>query len=98
MRKLREILQSDDIIVSAGTFDPLSCRAAKQAGFSSAILPGWSIGAHLGVTEPLITLTEMADIARNICRTSELPLTVDAGTGFGDGPMISRCVSIFEGA
>ncbi len=98
MRSLREMLDSDEIITAPGCFDPLSALALQSVGFETVYLGGWAVGAHLGVTEPLTTLTEITDIARRIRHVSDVPLIADAGAGFGHLPMIGRCVRAFEEA
>ncbi|MDL2264213.1 isocitrate lyase/PEP mutase family protein [Synergistaceae bacterium OttesenSCG-928-I11] len=98
MKSMKELLKSDGIIVAPGCFDPLSALALEKIGFTAAYLGGWAVGAHLGVTEPLTTLTEITDITRHIAHVTNIPLTVDAGAGFGHLPMIRRCVRAFEQA
>jgi len=96
MKTLKQLLKSDEIIVSVGCYDPLSALALKKTGFNVAYLGGWAVGSHLGVSEPLTTLTEMATIAKNICHVAEIPLIVDAGSAFGNATMVKRCVRSFE--
>ena len=98
MEKLKKLLETEKIVVAPGCFDPLSALAIENIGFKAAYLGGWAVGAHLGTTEPLTTLTEFADISRNISHVSDIPLTVDAGAGFGDLPMVKRMLKCFEEA
>ena len=95
-RTIKQIYDSDDIIVSIGVFNPLTALLAEKIGFESAILVGWSLGAALGVTEPLTTMTETVDASRQICSVSNIPLSVDAGAGWGNATMIKRLVKNFE--
>jgi methylisocitrate lyase len=81
-----------------GCHDPLSAMTLERVGFKVAYLGGWAVGAQLGVTEPLTTLTEIAGIARSITHVADVPLIVDAGAGFGNATMIKRCVRTFEEA
>lgn len=92
MRRLREIFESDDIIVAVGVFNPLTALMAEKTGFESMMLAGWSLGAAMGVTEPLLTMTETIDTARAICEVTDLPLSVDVGAGWGNATMMARLV------
>ena len=96
MRMLKKLLESDDIIVSIGVFNPLTALMAEKTGFKSAILPGWSFGAAMGVTEPLTTMTETVEAARQICAVSNIALSVDAGAGWGSAANMKRLVKEFE--
>jgi carboxyvinyl-carboxyphosphonate phosphorylmutase len=46
----------------------------------------------------LLTLTELADLARRICRADALPLMVDADHGYGNALNAKRTVEELEGA
>jgi methylisocitrate lyase len=96
--KLKEMIRQKDIIVAMGCHDPLSAMALERVGFKVAYLGGWAVGAQLGVTEPLTTLSEIAGLARSITHVTDVPLIVDAGAGFGNATMIKRCVRSFEEA
>ncbi|MET3506214.1 isocitrate lyase/PEP mutase family protein [Halalkalibacter oceani] len=98
MLNLKELLIKEEIIVAPGCFDPLSAKIIEAIGFKSAYLGGWAVGAHLAVTEPLTTLTEMVDVSRRITSATTIPLVVDAGSAFGHLPMVDRTVSGFEQA
>jgi methylisocitrate lyase len=93
---LKELLKQERIIVAPGCFDPLSAKIVEKVGFPACYLGGWAVGAHLAITEPLTTLTEMVDVSRNIASALKIPLIVDADSAFGHLPMVQRTVSSFE--
>ncbi|MDO9436905.1 oxaloacetate decarboxylase [Hydrogenophaga sp.] len=98
--KMRSILARRSITHPASVFDPLSIRSAQDAGFESAMLAGSVASlAILGAPDVVaITLTELADLCRRICRASDLPLIVDADHGFGDAFSAARTVQELEAA
>lgn len=83
-RALRERLAQGGAIIAPSVPDPLSGRLAQRAGFDALALGGYTLGAHLLTTEPLIDLGELTDTVRRITRLVELPLIVDAGAGYGE--------------
>lgn len=94
--RLKELLKKEDIIVVPGCYDPLSAKIIERCGFQAAYLGGWAAGAHLTVTEPMTTLTDMVDIARKINVNLELPLIIDANAAFGDLPAVERTIKEIE--
>lgn len=95
---LKKMIDKEGIIIAPGCYDPLSSLLCEKIGYKANYLGGWSVGAHLGITEPLTTLTEMVDVSRRITHVSNLPLIVDAGSAFGHLPMVHRTVNSFEQA
>ncbi len=97
---VRRLLQEDRPIVMGGVYDGLSTRLAAEAGFEVLFMGGFSVAAtQLG--EPdfgLLTQTEMADAARRVCRLTELPVLVDADTGYGNALNVIRTVELYQNA
>lgn len=98
MKDLKKLIKQEEIIVAPGCYDPLSAKIIENSGFKAAYLGGWAVGAHLGTTEPLTTMTEMVDVSRGITSVTDIPLIVDAGSAFGHLPMVDRTISSFEQA
>jgi len=77
-----------------GVFDALSARIAARAGFPLAFISGYSVAAA-SLGEPdmgLLTQTEMLDRARQICQAVNIPIIVDADTGYGNPLNVHRTV------
>ncbi len=55
-------------------------------------------GAHLAVTEPLMTLTEQAEVATRVVRSVSLPVICDANAGYGEPVHAMHTVRTFENA
>jgi len=97
---LRAILQGDQCIFPASVFDPISARIAQDVGYEMAMLAG-SIASFTVLGAPdlvVLTLTELAEQARRICRASDMPLLVDADHGFGNALNVRRTVEELENA
>lgn len=55
-------------------------------------------GAHLAVSEPLMTMTEQVEVARKVAGAVNLPVICDAGAGYGDPVHTMRAVRAYEDA
>ncbi len=55
-------------------------------------------GAHLAVTEPLMTMTEQVEVAARVARAVDLPVICDADAGYGEPVHTMHCVRTFEAA
>lgn len=97
-KSLKEQFKSDEIVVAPGIFDGLSASLAAQAGFSAAYLTGSGI-AYNRFGKPDIGLIGMSEVAETLSVISEcvdLPLIVDADTGYGNALNVQRTVRLFE--
>src|SRR5918992_5823432 len=97
-RRLRRLIERPGLIVAPVCFDPLTARIAAELGFECVALGGYALGSHLAASEPLLTMTEVVEAARRITSSVDLPLIVDAATGFGDPLHVMRTVREFERA
>jgi methylisocitrate lyase len=83
-------------ILAPGVWDPLNALIVESLGFKACYMGGWAVGAHLGITEPLTTLTEAVDVAVRVTKVIKIPLIVDADAGYGDALHTMKCVREFE--
>ena len=96
--KLSTLIAQAEITVAPGIFDALGALLVKQGGFQQAYLSGASI-AYTRFGRPdigLVGLTEVAEVLSNILETVDLPLLVDADTGFGNALNVRRTVRLLE--
>lgn len=97
-KELRHLLKKKTIVLP-GVFNPLVGLAAKKVGFQALYFSGGAFSASMG--EPdigLITLTELVNQVRAIVAKTNLPLLVDADTGFGEAVNVHRTVQMLEEA
>jgi 2-methylisocitrate lyase-like PEP mutase family enzyme len=96
--RLRTVVSAPEIAVAPGCFDALSAALIERAGFECAYLSGASI-AYTRFGRPDIGLVSMSEVAETISvirERTELPLIVDADTGFGNAVNTYRTVRLFE--
>ena len=97
---LRSLLDRPAPLLCPGVYDAFSAALAEQAGFGAVYLSGASIAyARLGGPDiGLVTMTEVADVLARIRERVELPVAVDADTGFGNALNVVRTVRVLERA
>lgn len=78
-------LVADGFLILPGAHDGLSALIAQKVGFPALYLSGAAYTASRGLPDlSLVTVTEVAERARDIVRATNLPLVVDVDTGFGE--------------
>jgi carboxyvinyl-carboxyphosphonate phosphorylmutase len=98
--RLREILAGDQCVVACSLFDPMSARVADELGFELGIMGG-SVAALAVLGAPdliLLSLTELAEQARRVCRAGRVGLIVDADHGYGNALSVMRTVEELQTA
>ncbi len=98
--RVQAILDTHKALVFPGVYDTLSAKLAARAGFPMAFISGYSVAAT-AIGEPdlgLLTQTEIVEQARRVCRSVEIPIIVDADTGYGNPLNVIRTVRELIGA
>jgi 2-methylisocitrate lyase-like PEP mutase family enzyme len=85
-------------LLAPGIYDALSAALAQAAGAEAAYLSGASIAyARLGRPDiGLVAMSEVAETLQLICERIDIPVIVDADTGFGNAINVQRTVRRFE--
>lgn len=97
---LRDRLSRPEILIAPGVFDGLTAALAKQAGFEALYLSGAAV-AYTRLGRPDVGLTsvsEMADTMNLIRDRVDLPVIIDADTGFGNALNAQRTMRLYERA
>ena len=95
----RQALAGPSILRLPGAFNALSAMLIERHGFEGVYLSGSVISTSLGLPDiGLTSLTEVAGTAQTITRATELPVLVDADTGFGEPMNAARTVQALEDA
>ncbi len=99
-QRLRAAFAADHCVSPASVFDALSARVAESVGYELAMLGGSvaSAGALAAPDLTVLTLTELAGVARSICRNSNLALFIDSDHGFGNALSVRRTIEELEHA
>jgi methylisocitrate lyase len=85
-QRIREVLKQKGVLVMPGVYDCLSAKIASRAGFDVIFITGYSVSATL-LGEPdfgLLTQTDLLAASQRICSVTDLPVIVDADTGYGN--------------
>ena len=92
--RLRSALRTERPLQVVGTINAYCARLAQRAGYRAIYLSGAGVAnASLGVPDLGITsLNDVCEDVRRITQATDLPLLVDADTGWGGAFMIGRTV------
>ena len=97
---LKTRLQAAEILVAPGVYDALTTALATAAGFEALYLTGAGV-AYTRLGRPDIGLTsvsEMTDTLALVTDRTDLPVIVDADTGFGNALNARRTMRLYERA
>ncbi|MGH3545629.1 MAG: isocitrate lyase/PEP mutase family protein, partial [Mycobacteriales bacterium] len=96
-RRLRELLGRPGLVVAPGVYDGLSAIIAQQAGFEAVYASGGAIARSAGLPDlGLLSSTEAAGRIAEIVEAVDLPVIVDADTGYGNALNVRRTVAQLE--
>ncbi|MFD1811130.1 methylisocitrate lyase [Rhodococcus gannanensis] len=95
----RASLTSEGITRLPGAINPLTAKLVQEIGFEGVYVSGGAFSAGLGLPDiGLTTLTEVTAHSAQIAGVTDLPVLVDADTGFGEPMSAARTVLAFEDA
>ncbi|HJS97230.1 MAG TPA: isocitrate lyase/phosphoenolpyruvate mutase family protein [Solirubrobacteraceae bacterium] len=101
MRTLsRERLDDRRIVVAVGAHDGLTATLAQRAGFEAVYHGGYAVAAHHHGL-PDIGLVGLGEVSASLLRmtaVADVPVLVDADTGYGSEPGVKRAVQELERA
>lgn len=97
---LRERVAQRNGMLVAGAFNAMSARVVADQGFEAVYLTGAGLtNMHYGAPDlGIIGLRDVADATSRIRDAVELPLIVDADTGFGNAVNVWHTVHVLERA
>ena len=99
-KRLRELIARPGLLLMPGAYDALSARLIAAEGFEAIVAGGYAaVGSMLA--EPDTGQSNMRDYADHygrLCAAVEIPVYVDADTGFGGVNNVRQMVRAFENA
>ncbi|MEM0092004.1 MAG: methylisocitrate lyase [Saccharolobus sp.] len=96
---MSQVLRESDFLIIPGVFNPFTAILAKKVGFKAVYLSGGALTSSYGLPDiGLISLEEVADMVRKIKEVADIPVIVDADTGFGEAINVYRTVKVLEKA
>ncbi len=92
--RLWQAIDDERPLQVVGTINAYSALLAERAGFKAIYLSGAGVAnASFGLPDlAMTTLNDVCEDVRRICYGNELPLLVDADTGWGSAFMIGRTI------
>lgn len=98
--RLKRIAERRDATIVPGTPNALFARVIEGLGYEAVYVTGAGIAnMHLGAPDVgLTTVTEVAEITAAIADAVDIPMIVDADTGFGNPVNVTRTVRLLERA
>ena len=97
---LKARLHAPEILIAPGVYDGLTAALAQEAGFEALYLSGAAV-AYTRLGRPdigLTSVTEMAETMNLIRDRVDLPVIIDADTGFGNALNAQRTMRLYERA
>ena len=96
---LRKLLGGKKTVVAPGVFSPAVAKLAEKLGFRALYFSGAGFSNLLALPDlGITTLTEVARAARQVTSQVNVPLVVDADTGFGEALNVARTVEEMKSA
>jgi 2,3-dimethylmalate lyase len=94
----RELLAREKPLVLPGAHDALSARLIEMAGFRAYVIGGYPVvGARYALPDiGLCALGEISAGIRDIMAATDLPVLIDADTGYGDVKNVTRTIQTYE--
>ena len=100
MNNLKRLLKRKKPLVIPGVFDAIGAKIAEKAGFDAMFQTGYGTSATLfGMPDyGFIGSAETVENARRICRAVNVPVIIDADTGYGNALSVWKLVRELESA
>src|SRR5438105_9615178 len=99
-KKFREIMAGKRLVLMPGAYDAMSARVTEAEGFEAVVAGGYAAVGSL-LAQPDMGQSNMRDYADHyarICAAVDIPVYVDADTGFGGVNNVRQMVRAFEDA
>src|SRR5947208_13146338 len=99
-KKFRQIMGGNRLVLMPGAYDALSARVIEAEGFDAMVAGGYAaIGSMLAQADMgQSNVRDYADHYARVCAAVEIPVYVDADTGFGGVNNVRQMVRAFEAA
>ena len=99
-KTFRQIMSGNRLVLMPGAYDALSARVIEAEGFEAMVAGGYAaIGSMLAQADMgQSNMRDYADHYARVCGAVEIPVYVDADTGFGGVNNVRQMVRAFEAA
>ncbi|HLG11191.1 MAG TPA: isocitrate lyase/PEP mutase family protein, partial [Dehalococcoidia bacterium] len=98
--KLQRLLRDKKLLLMPGGFSPLAARMVQAAGLESFFLAGSQTAAYVyGLPDVgFMGREEMTQATQRVTAACDIPIFVDADTGYGNALNVQRTVKEYERA
>src|ERR1700686_5445587 len=99
-KKFKAIMSGKRLVLMPGAYDALSARIIESEGFEAIVAGGYAaVGSMLAQADMgQSNMRDYADHYARICSAVEIPVYVDADTGFGGVNNVRQMIRAFEAA
>ncbi|MFT5391724.1 MAG: 2-methylisocitrate lyase-like PEP mutase family enzyme [Gammaproteobacteria bacterium] len=98
-RQLKDLVDSQGMVVAPGGYDSLTAKLIAQAEFSCIYMTGAGTSASYGYPDfGLLTMSEMVENAGRMADAVDVPVISDADNGYGNELNVFRTIRAFEKA
>jgi 2-methylisocitrate lyase-like PEP mutase family enzyme len=98
--RLRDLIGRADGLLLPGAANALTARVIEDLGYDAAYVTGAGVtNTFLGVPDlGFVSLTDMSSHVAAMAEVVDIPLVVDADTGYGNAVNVTRAVRVLERA
>ena len=84
--RLKQLVQERKALVCPGAHDAISAKLIERAGFKALQVSGFGLSAtYLGLPDmAFLSFSEVLQLSKNIIDSVDIPVMVDADTGYGN--------------
>lgn len=100
MPTIKSLLERPGPLIMPGVYDALGAKIAQKTGFEALFQTGYGTSASMLAMPDygFIGAAETIENARRICTACQIPVIVDADTGYGNALSVWKTVRHLEGA
>lgn len=97
--ELRRMMEEKELVIGVGARDALDAKIVENAGFDFVWSSSLGVSASHAVPDAsLISMNQYLEAARRMKEVVDLPIIVDADTGYGNANNVIYAVKLFEEA
>lgn len=97
--KLRKLMAEKELVVGVGARDALDAKLVENAGFDFVWSSSLGVSASYAIPDAsLISMKQYIEAARSMAEVIDIPIIIDADTGYGNANNVMYAVKQFEAA
>ncbi len=98
-KKLRQLIAEKDLVTGVGARDVLDAKIVENAGFDFVWSSSLGVSASFCLPDAsLVSMSQYIDAARHMGEITDIPIIIDADTGYGNANNVIYAVKLFEAA